>query len=147
MKVILTKDVPNIGRKNEVKEVREGFGRNFLLPRKLAVLATDGAMREREKEEGKRAENKKEEDKKNREMAEQLKLVELRFKVKVGEKGKAFGSISRKDIQEALRGKGISVEKDQIETEDSIKTTGEHRIAIKLSPDITGELKIVVERE
>lgn len=147
MKIILLRDIPSVGRKNELKDVREGYARNFLLPRKLAIIANETTLKSREKDEAKREFERTEDEKKNKDVAEKLKSLELRFKVKIGEKGKAFGSVSRNDIQEALKKRGMAIEKGQIELDENIKQTGEHTVKIILSSDISGEVNVIVEPE
>ena len=146
MKVILLQDVSKIGRKDEVKEVSEGFARNFLFPKKLAVLATETELKKisvrkenREKESAKEQEN-------YQKIAEQLKKITLNFKLKVGEKGQSFGSVTANDICEALKQNSIEVEKGWIEDEH-IKTTGEKTVKIEFPQGTAGEVKIKVEAE
>lgn len=147
MKVILWKDVPALGRKNDVKEVSGGYARNFLLPQKLAQLATDAAITllAAKKERGER--EKMEDEQKYKIAAEKLKTAVISFKVKMGEKGKAFGSITAAKISDAMKKQGIAVEKEWIVLDEPIKTTGERAIEIKFPHGIVGEAKIIVEAE
>lgn len=147
MKVILLQDIPKIGNKNEVKDVSDGFARNFLFPQKLAKPATNEAvkelMRQKEREEHKRSQ----EFQITKGLVDKLKSLVLHFKVKMGEKGKAFGSVTAVKIREALAKQEINVEKDSILLKDSIKTTGEHVVRIKLPFGMEGEVKMVIEAE
>ncbi|MGC9611017.1 MAG: 50S ribosomal protein L9 [Minisyncoccia bacterium] len=145
MKVILLKEIKGIGKKFEVKEVKDGYGRNFLLPRGLAEAATKEAL-------GKLETQKKiweaEHEKlvlKLKEEAEKIEALSLNFKMKVGEKGETFGSVSRKDIENELSRQGY---KDlKIELEKPIKTLNEHTIQVDLGEGIKAKLKISTEAE
>ena len=146
MKVILLQDVPKIGRKNEVKEVSEGFARNFLFPKKLAVQASDAELKKLTQTKEKKEKGFAEEKEVYQKMAEELKTITLDFKMKVGDGGKTFGSVTKKDISEALKQKGIKIEKDWIEDEH-IKTIGEKMVRIRFPQGIEGEVKIIVNAE
>ena len=147
MRVILLQDVPNVGRKNEVKDVREGFGRNFLLPQKLAMPATKETVEKIAREALQKEEHQHALERKYREIAEMLKNITLAFTMKVGEKGKAFGSVSEQDIMAELTTHGIEIEKSWIALDGHIKTTGTHTVPIKFPYEIRGEVKVVVEAE
>lgn len=147
MKVILLQDVPNVGRKNEVKEVNSGFARNFLLARKLAIPATEGTVQKinQEKEQKEKAKSKKYEE--GKKLVEKLKSLTLNFKVKIGEKGKSFGSVTETKIVEALKKLNFNIDKDWILLEEHIKTTGDKVVKIKFPQGLVGEIKIKVEAE
>lgn len=147
MKVILSQDIPKVGRKNDVKEVSDGYARNFLFPRNLARPATDEALKVLDTRKAREEKEKSEEYQKYGAMAEKMKGLVLKFKVKIGEKGRAFGSVTPLKITEALKKQGVKIEKDWVLLKESIKTTGEHRVKIKLSQGLTGEVKVVVEAE
>ena len=147
MKIILLQDVPALGKRNEVKEVSGGYARNFLLPRRLAEVATDTAIASLTAKKARDEKAKSDEEKKYTATADKLKTVALSFKVKIGGKGKAFGSVSAVKIQEALQKQGIHVEKDWIMLDTPIKTTGEKVVGIKFPHDTKGEVKIIVEAE
>lgn len=147
MKVILLQDVPALGRKNEVKEVSGGYARNFLLPRHLAEVATDAAVASLTAKKARDKQVKSDEERKYTATADKLKTVALSFRVKIGEKGKAFGSVSAIKIQEALQKQGIHVERDWIMLDAPIKSTGEKIIDIKFPHDTKGEVKIIIEAE
>ena len=146
MKIILLQDIPKIGSKNEVKEVSEGFARNFLFPRKLAVLATEVELKKLIQVKEKKEKESSKEKEVYQKTVEKLKDLTLNFKMRVGEGGKAFGSVTKNDIHEALRKKGIEVEKDWVEDEH-IKTAGEKTVEIKFPQGVKGEVKIKVEAE
>lgn len=147
MKVILTQDVQNIGRKYDVKEVRDGYARNFLIPQKIAIPATDAALKALEAQKIKAEREKSEEYQLYRKVVEKLKGLVLHLKLKVTESGRAFGSVSAVKIRDALKKEGIVVEKDWIDIKGPIKTTGEQTVGIKFPQGFHGEVKIVVEAE
>ena len=147
MKIILLKDVPHLGQKSDIRDVREGYARNFLLPQKMAAPATDSVLRDvaqkkalKEKEAVREREN-------FVAAAKKMDGLTLPFKMKMGERGKAFGSVSAAKITEALKKQGIAVEKEWIVLDEAIKTTGEHTIAVHFPRDIAAKIKIVVEPE
>lgn len=147
MKVVLLKDVPALGKKNEMKEVSGGYARNFLLPQKLAVPATDAALASIA---GQKAREERAQSKQyaaHRALAEKLKTTTLIFKIKLGEKGKAFGSVTAVKIRDALNKQGIAVDKDWILLEGPIKTTGEKIVGITFPHGIKSEIKIIIEPE
>lgn len=147
MKVLLLKDVYKLGRAGDVKRVADGYGRNFLLPKNLAVLATAGAL--------KRSDNIREQATirraaLNQEMgsvAEVLSKLTLVFASKAGETGKLYGSITTQMIVDAIKEKsGVIVERHQIDAEP-IRTLGEKKAHIRLTVDLMPEIKIIVHRE
>jgi large subunit ribosomal protein L9 len=147
MKVLLIKDVYKLGRAGDVKKVADGYGRNFLLPQGMAVLATPGAMRQADKI---RQEATKRRAALNKEMsavAEVLKGVALAFAAKAGETGKLYGSITSQDVAEAIKAKtGIEVKRQQIDLQ-SVRELGEHTASIRLTMDLVPEIRLVVYRE
>lgn len=147
MKVILLEDIAKKGKKFEVKDVRGGYARNFLLPRKLAGLATPQALRQLESRRL-AEERRREAEKKNHEtLVERLPSIPLAFTLKMTEAGTAFGSVSAADIHDALTKKGIAVEKSWIDLDEPIKTTGEHRVKIKFPHGIAGDIPITIQAE
>ena len=147
MKVILLADVPALGRKGEVKEVSGGYARNFLLARRLVEPATDAAVAGLAAKEIRKERGKAEEEKKYRVIAEKLKTTVISFTIKVGEKGKAFGSINALKIQEALAQQGVHVEKEWIMLDEPIKATGEKSIPIEFPHNVKGEIRITISAE
>ena len=147
MKVLLLKDVYKLGRAGDVKKVADGYGRNYLLPKHLAVLATPGALKQveyiREQATIRRAVL-------NEEMgsvAEVLSKLTLSFPAKAGETGKLYGSITTQMIVDAIKEKsGVAVEKHQIEIEP-IRTLGEKKAHVRLTVDLVPEIRIIVHRE
>ncbi len=147
MKVLLLKDVYKLGRAGDVKKVADGYGRNFLLPQGMAVLATEGALKQVEKI---RTEATKKRAALNNEMgavAEVIKGMALAFASKAGETGKLYGSITAQDVSDAIKAKtGIEVKRQQIDLQP-IRNLGEHKVHIRLTMDLIPEIKVVVYRE
>ena len=145
MKVILTKDVAKLGKSGEMKQVADGFATNFLIPQSLAVPAAGGAYRAWQHDIASR------EDKRVRERADaeiaatRIASTTLTMGVKVGEGGKLFGSITSKDIADALARRGIEIDRHKIDLEEPLKTLGTYKVAIKVSSGLTPEVTVVVE--
>lgn len=145
MKVILTKDVAKLGKSGEMRVVADGYATNFLIPNKLAVPAAGGAYRAWQHDIASR------EDKRIRERAEaeiaatRIASTTLTMGVKVGEGGKLYGSITTKDIADALGRRGIEVDRHKIDLEDPLKTLGTYKVAIKVFTGMTAEVTVVVE--
>lgn len=148
MKVILLSDVKNLGKAGEVKEVSDGYARNFLLPRGLAVEATPMKLKEL-KEKSERKERKLErEEERARAIKERIDGRELALKVKAGEGGRLFGTVTAKDISDNLQQQyGVSVDKKKIEIPEPIKHLGEYRVKIKLFPSVSADVKVIVQPE
>lgn len=143
MEVILTQDVMNIGKAGERIKVRDGFSRNYLIPRKLAVPITEGGLRFLEAKKKRAEEQRAQEKVKASQLAERIKQLACVLKVRVGQEGKLFGSVTRQDIQAALKKEGFEIDKRHIETEP-IHQVGEYRIKIKLHSEVEAQLKVVV---
>ena len=143
MKVILTQDIKGVGKKDEVINANDGYARNFLLPRKMAVEANSQNMSLLQGRKDS-ANFKKEQEKENAiKIQEKLSKTTLRIKVKAGENGKIFGSITSKEIATELKNQySIEIDKKKILLKDSIKETGVFYIEIKLYEGIIGKLKI-----
>ena len=147
MKVLLLKDVPDVGRKNEVKEVNDGFARNFLFAKKLAIPATSDKVKAVEMEKKGKEQKQASEQKKFQDIADKLKSVEIVISTKVGEKGKAFGSIGSHQIKKALDVKGINIEEKWISLTQPIKTTGSKTIDITFPRGVIGSLTVTIKPE
>ena len=145
MKVILTSDVEKLGKSGELKEVAEGYARNFLMPRKLAVPATGGAYRAWQHDIASREEKRKREREDAEIAATRIASTTLTMGVKVGEGGKLYGSITSKDIADALERRGIVVDRHKIDLEEPLKMLGTYKVAIKVSQGLTPEVTIAVE--
>lgn len=148
MKILLTQDVEKLGGAGEIKTVADGYARNFLIPRGVAVLATEGAMTQARlhgKAEAKRQRLAEEEA---ASLAEILWQLTLTFKAKAGEKNRLYGSITSSDIVEALeRETGRAFDKRKVQLTGPIRELGVHQVPIKLMTDVTPEITVVVERE
>lgn len=146
MKVIFLEDVKNVGKKGEIKEVAEGFARNFLLSKNLAEVATAGAVEKAQKMKAEEDKIKSAEIAKFRELESKLRSTILKMKSK-GEKKKLFGSITIKEIMSALNKEGFSILEKNIILKEHIKTIGDHEVEIDLGHGIKTKIKIVVELE
>lgn len=144
MKVILLKDVKDIGQKGEVVNVAEGYARNYLLPRKLAAEATESSLKQLEQEKKAQERKRQKEKQMAMEQAEMLSKTHLTLKVKAGEQGKLFGSITSRDISDALKKQyNMDVDKRKIELSNPIKSVGDYEVTIKLAPEV--ETKILIK--
>ena len=147
MKVVLTEDVKKLGSKGDVVEAADGYVRNYLMPRGLAVEATQQKIKEMKEKEAKknRLENEKRED--ANKLKSKLESEKFEIKVKAGEKGRLFGSVNTKDIAEAASDKGYDIDKRKIQLDDSIKSLGMHTVEVKIYDDITALLKVNVKEK
>ena len=147
MEVILREHVDNLGRRGEIVKVADGYARNYLLPRKLALLVTEGNKRqidrEREKFDAREAEEKKVADA----MRERLATVEIEIARKVGETEALYGSVTSGDIASALAARGFEVERRKIQLAEPLKKLGEFDIPIKLHREVTATVKVRVAAE
>ncbi len=147
MKVLLLKDVYNLGRAGEIKKVASGFGRNFLLPQKLAVLATQGSVNQIETIKAAAAKQRQVLNEELGGLAEKLKSLEIKFIAKVGETGKLFGSITPAMIAESISEKlGSELDRHLIETQP-LRETGEYDVRVRLTFDLIPTVKVIVEAE
>ena len=145
MVVILIKDVKGTGKAGDVVKVSDGYARNMLLPRGLAKEATEGNIRNLEKQKAIAAENLEEEKAAAKELAEKLEKITVKIKTKGGDTGKLFGSITSKDISEALeKQENIRIDKKKIELSGPIKQAGDVTVTVKLFTEISAELKVSV---
>jgi len=147
MKVIFLQDVKGKGKKGEVKEVSDGYARNFLLAKGLAREATSGNVKEIE--EIKKSEQKRKDDelKKAKELASSLEEMTLTIKSKAGENGRLFGAVTSKQIADELKKAKVIIDKRKIVLDDPIRTLGVMQIQIKLYPEVTAKLKVHVIEE
>jgi large subunit ribosomal protein L9 len=147
MNVFLLKDVTNIGTAGQVLRVKEGFARNFLLPKKLAVKATSKHEEYYKELKAKVGEDVVAQGARSALLADSIKRANIIIKRKVNEKGKLYGALGAEEIVELLKSKKISVNKKQVEISKSIKTPGEYMIAIRLTSKIKPEMKLVIKAE
>lgn len=147
MKVILLQDIKDLGKKYELKEVKNGFAKNFLFPQKLAKPATEENLAWLEKQKEKIAKKAEEELKKIQELASKIDGQEIIFSVKVAEAGELFESITSQKIAERLKQLGFRVKKQQIDLNQPIKELGEFPIKVKLEHNLEAEVKVIVVEE
>jgi len=147
MEVILKEDVPKLGNRGEVVKVAEGYGRNFLLPKKLAIEATTAnkSVIEQMKAAAVRRSAKEKADAEA--LSKQFDGLEVSFTRKAGENDQLFGSVTAGDIAEALEKKGFHVDRRKIQLHEPLKTIGEFTIPVKLHKDVTTHLKVTVGKE
>ena len=145
MRVILMKDVKGSGKAGDVVKVSDGYARNMLLPKGLAKEATEGNIRSLEKQKAIAAEKLEEQKAAAKEMAAKLEKITLKIESKGGDSGKLFGSITSKDIAEALeKQEGMKIDKKKIEMKTPIKQAGETEVTLKLFTEISAQLKVSV---
>ncbi len=142
MKIILLQDVKAIGKKFDIKEVKEGYARNFLIPKKLAIFASTQEIEKLRREKDRHDVEREKNIARLKIKAEEFKQVVLEFKLKTGEKGEAFGSISKRDIEKKLQTEGFGEVK--IELEKPIKHLGEREIEIDLGEGVKASVKLLV---
>jgi large subunit ribosomal protein L9 len=145
LKVILTKDVPKLGKSGEMKQVADGYATNFLIPQGVAVPAAGGAYRAWQHDIASREEKRVRERGEAEIAATRISSTTLTMGVKVGEGGKLYGSITTKEIAEALARRGIDVDRHKIELEEPLKSLGTYKVAIKVFAGMTPEVTVVVE--
>lgn len=147
MRVLLLKDVYKLGRAGDVKKVADGYGRNFLLPQGLAVLATPGALKQSERISRTANEQRTRLNQELGAVAERLNGLRLTFPVKAGETGKLYGSITQAMLAESIeQATGAKVDKRQIDCQP-IKTLGVHKAGVRLTIDLIPEVSVIVHRE
>lgn len=146
MKVILLEDIKGVGKKDQVIDANEGYAKNYLLPKKKAVLADKNNITKVDNIKKIEEAKKKEEYEKALELAKQIESKELIIKVKLGENGKLFGTVTNKEIAIALKEQeGIVVEKKKIILSNPLKMIGERDVEIKLHPKVTAKLKVLTK--
>ena len=147
MKVILREDVPNLGKSGDLVSVKPGFGRNYLLPRKLAVLANESNVRQLQHDREVISAQQAKLRGAAQTQAQKLDAVVVRITRKVGEQDKLFGSVTSLDIAEALAAQGLKVERRAIHLAEPIKTTGKHAVEIRLHREVTSTIHVEVSAE
>jgi large subunit ribosomal protein L9 len=147
MDVLLCEDIDNLGQRGQVVRVRAGYGRNYLLPQKLAIKATSGNKRMIDEQRRLLAKREDSERVTAQSEAEKLQGLELRFDRRVGEHGILFGSVTALDIAEALKERGLTVERRRIGLREHIKEVGDYDVTIKLHRDVSPSVKVLVRKE
>ncbi|MEO6351423.1 MAG: 50S ribosomal protein L9 [Candidatus Limnocylindrales bacterium] len=145
MKVILINDVAPLGKSGDLKDVTDGYARNFLIPNKLAVPAAGGAYRAWQHDVASREEKRRKERAAAEIAAQRIGSTTLTMGVKVGEGGKLYGSIGAKDIADALERRGIMVDRHKVDLDEPLKMLGTYKVAVKVFAGMTPEVTVVVE--
>ncbi len=146
MRVILKREVRGLGRPGEIRDVADGYAQNFLLPRGLAVEATAGELKHvaREREAARAKKDRAHED--AEELAKRLEAITLRFRLRAGEQGKTFGSVTTKEIVEVLKTEhGIEIDKTMVHLEEPLKSLGAHTVEIRLLTDVRAKVAVAIE--
>ncbi|MEO8511561.1 MAG: 50S ribosomal protein L9 [Chloroflexota bacterium] len=144
MKVILKRDVKGLGREGEMKDVKTGYARNFLLPQQAAVIADLGAVNNWERHRSARDERDRTERAVAEALAARLNELKLQIAVKAGEKNRLFGSVTNREIAELLEKEGIEIDRHDIQIRVPIKTVGDHRVAVRLASGIDAQVQVTV---
>jgi len=147
MKVILLKDIPNTGKKHDIKEVSAGFARNFLFLKGLAIVADAESLKNLEAK--KKADNQKAEQelKETEKIVAKLNGSEVEIKVKAGDEGQLFESINKQKIAEHLKEMGLNISKDQVDLEAPIKETGEFPVKLRFDHNLEADIRIIISKE
>jgi large subunit ribosomal protein L9 len=147
MKVILKQDVDRLGSAGEIVKVKNGYGRNFLIPRGLAVLATERTIKEAEevtRQQAHKLERIKDDAKA---LAERLEALDIIITAKVGEENRIFGTVTTQQVAEVLKAKGLDIDRRKIELEEEIRSLGVYPALVKLHSDVTANVKVQVVPE
>ena len=148
MKVILIEDVKSLGKKGQIVEVSDGYARNFILPKKLGLEATGKNINDLKLQKANEEKIAKEQLKAAEEFAAEMEKKEVVVKIKSGEGGKTFGSISTKEIAEAAKNQcGMEIDKKKIQLPEAVKSLGVYEVSVKLHPKVLGKLKVKVQEE
>lgn len=147
MKVILLQDVDNLGAVGQVVTVRDGFGRNYLIPRKLALTASKGAVRAQEETVQQQSRKRTQQKDAAAKAASQLEGMEVVISARVGEEDRIFGSITTQQIADELNKRGFEIDRRKIDLSEEIRRTGVYTATVKLHPDVTADVKVQVVPE
>ncbi len=147
MKVVLLDNVKGTGKKGEIKEVADGFANNFLLKKGLARVANASALNENKIQKDASAYHKQQEILRAKELAKKIEGISVKLKIKCGENGRTFGSVTSKEISDELSKLGIQLDKKKIDLKDAIKTTGAFSVVAKIYPEISAKFTVVVEAQ
>ena len=148
MRVLLTKDVDNLGRAGDVKEVADGYGRNFLLPRKLAVAAGRGAQAEAKRMREAALKRETKDRNEAQAIADEIDNKTVVVRLKVGAEDKAFGSITNADIASALKAQHrVEIDRHKIDLKEPIRSLGEHQVSLKLHRDVVARINVIVTQD
>ena len=146
MKIILLEDVKSVGKKGDLVEIKEGYARNFIIPRKLGVEATDANKNTLKLQKQNEEKIAKEQLEAAQALAADIGQMTVRMEIKGGEGGKTFGSVSSKEIAKAVADQyGTEIDKKKIQIDETIKAAGMYEVTVKLHPKVTAKLKVHVE--
>ncbi len=145
MKVILLEDVKALGKKGEIVNVNDGYARNFILPKKLGLEATSKNLNDLKLKKANEARLAQEQLEEAQALGKKIEAGKVELAIKIGEGGRAFGSVSSKEIASAVKEQmGYDIDKKKIQLKDAIKALGTHTVPVKLHPKVTAELKVIV---
>lgn len=144
MNIILKQDVENVGEAGEVVTVKDGYGRNYLIPQGLAILASPGAIRAIEEERRQRSRKIEATVKNAQELANQVEEISVTISMKAGEDGKIFGTVTTQQLADALKDKGFDIDRKNIEVDTEVKNLGEYTATVTILKDIKASLKFWV---
>ena len=147
MQIILQEDIDKLGHRGDVVTVKPGYARNYLLPRKLAVEATEGNLKAIERIRASLAKRTATELDAAHQQAELLNIVALKFTRKTGENDQMFGSVTAADISDGLAAQGFKIDKRQVQLAEPIRIIGESQVTIKVFRDVTAQIKVDVDKE
>lgn len=147
MKIILTHDVEHVGEVGDIVDVADGYGRNFLIPRGLAIAATASNKRQLEHEQRLREHRILRARKEAQSLAERLQGTPCHFVRKAGEEGRLFGSVTAIDIADALKAAGVAVDRRRIQLEQPLRSLGEHTVSVRLPAETSALLKVTIAAE
>ncbi len=147
MQVILLEDIPSLGKMGDLVKVSDGYGRNYLIPKKKAIFATEKNVKALQHEKALVQQRLNKMKKDAMKIAQEIEALSCTIARKVGESGKLFGSVTSMDIEAYLKDKGFEIDRKKIHLEEPIKNIGMFNVAIKLQPDITANLKVWVVEE
>ena len=148
MKVILLQDVKSLGKKGEIVNVNDGYARNFILPKKMGVEATGKNLNDLKLQKNNEKKVAQEQLDSAKTLDEKIGQGKVELAIKVGEGGRVFGSVSSKEIAAAVKEQmGLDVDKKKIQLKETIKSLGTHNVPVKLHPEVTAELKVIVKEE
>lgn len=145
MKIILLEDVKSVGKKGELVELKDGYAKNFIIPKKLGIEATNANMNDLKLQKKNEEKHAQEQLEAAQALAAEIEKMTVKLEIKAGEGGKTFGSISSKEIARAVSDQyGREIDKKKIQMQDAIKTAGAHEVVIKLHPKVSVKLKVQV---
>lgn len=147
MKVILRQDFEKLGKLGDAVLVKDGYARNYLIPRKIAYQATEGSLRALEEEKKQHERRSQKELRSAEKLSQELEKISVTVKMKVGEDDKLFGSVTSQIIADSLKEKGVTVDKRMVELDEPIKALGIYTVTVKLHQGLAGKVKVWVVRE